>query len=46
MQSFFMKNLSPYFVIFLQIFPISKIISLAFVVQTMIFQAKLPSHYI
>ena len=52
MQSFFMKTFSLYFVgrdaeetlcFIFKSFPISKISSLTFVVQTMTFQAKLPS---
>ena len=51
MQSFFMKKVSPYFVVgeetlrfIFKSFPISKSSSLTLVVQTMTFQAKLPGH--
>ena len=51
MQSFFMKKFPPYFVggrgdtiLCLHTFPISKSSSLTFVIKTMTFQAKLPSH--
>ena len=51
MQSFLMKKVPPYFVrgeetlcFIFKSLPISKSSSLIFVVQTMTFQAKLPSH--
>ena len=51
MQSFFMKKVPPYFVggekilyFIFKSFPISKSSLLTFEVQTMNFQAKLPSH--
>ena len=52
MQSFFMKKFTPHFeegedtpCFILKSLVISKRSSLTFVIQTMTFQAKLPSHY-
>ena len=52
MQRFFMKKVPQYFVggeetlcFIFKYFPIYKSSSLTFVIQTMTFQAKLPSHY-